>query len=51
MTMNFFGHEIELLRRTLVVNRKPVPWENGRVITLKAEEKLPPDPAPKKNRR
>lgn len=51
MTMNFFGHEIELLPRTLVVNRKPVPWENGRVITVKPEEKLPPDPAPKKKSR
>ena len=48
VTMNFFGHEIELLPRTLVVNRKEVAWENGKVITMKPEEKLPPLPEPKK---
>ena len=50
MTMNLFGHEIELLPRTLVVNRKEVAWENGRTVTLKPEEKLPPDPPKKKGR-
>lgn len=49
VTMNFFGHEIEMLPRTLVVNRKEVPWESGKTITLKPEEKLPPDPAKKKS--
>ena len=47
VTMNFFGHEIELLPRTLVVNRKEVPWASGKTITLAPDQKLPPDPAPK----
>ena len=51
VTMNFFGHEIELLPRTLVVNRREVPWEPGRTITLLPEQKLPPDPPPKKKSR
>ncbi len=46
-TMNFFGHEIELLPRTLVVNRKEVAWETAKTITLKPEEKLPAAPAGK----
>ncbi|MBI3882177.1 MAG: hypothetical protein HY301_19215 [Verrucomicrobia bacterium] len=50
MTMGLFGHEIELLPRTLVVNRKEVPWESGKTISLKSEEKLPPDPPKKKGR-
>jgi len=48
VTMNLFGHEIELLPRTLGVNRKEVAWEAGKTITLTPAEKLPPDSAPKK---
>jgi hypothetical protein len=51
VTMNLFGHEIELLPRTLVVNRKEVPWAGVQTLTLHPAEKLPPDPAPKKKRR
>lgn len=50
VTMNFFGHEIELLPRTLVVNRKEVAWESAKSITLKPEEKLPPAPPRKTGR-
>jgi hypothetical protein len=51
VTMNLFGHEIELLPRTLGVNRREVAWEAGRTVTLQPGEKLPPDPAPKKPER
>lgn len=51
VTMNLFGHEVELLPRTLVVNRREVTWQPGRTLTLTPAEKLPPDPAPKKKRR
>lgn len=50
-TMNLFGHEIELLPRTLVVNRREVPWQAGQVITLTPGEKLPPAPEPKPKKR
>ena len=50
-TMNFFGHEIELLPRTLVVNRKEVAWEGVKTISLKPEEKLPTPPETKKKKR
>jgi hypothetical protein len=43
------GHEIELLPRTLYLNRQSRPWQNGAAITLKPEDKLPvlsePEPA------
>ena len=49
VTIEFAGHEIELLPRTLYLNRRSRPWENGVAITLKSEDKLPvlaePDPA------
>jgi hypothetical protein len=51
VTMNLFGHEIELLPRTLVVNRREVPWAGMHTLTLDPSEKLPPDPAPKNKRR
>lgn len=51
VTMNLFGHEIELLPRTLVVNRREVPWSSIQTLALTPAEKLPPDPAPKKKNR
>lgn len=46
VTMDLFGHEIELLPRTLVLNRKEVPWSTARTLTLTPAEKFPPRPAP-----
>src|SRR5437867_5605575 len=34
VTFNFFGHEIELLPRVLVVNKKEIPWKSETVIEL-----------------
>lgn len=51
VTMNLFGHEIELLPRTLAVNRQPVAWGSKRSILLTPSEKLPPDSVLKKKGR
>jgi hypothetical protein len=34
LTFQFFGHEIELLPRVLVLDRREHPWKSGEVITL-----------------
>ncbi len=34
ITFNIFGHEIELMPRVLVVNRRELPWQSGAVIDL-----------------
>jgi hypothetical protein len=38
---DFFGHEVELLPRTLYLNQKEHPWKSGEVFELKPSEKLP----------
>jgi hypothetical protein len=54
VAFDFFGHEVELLPRTLYLNKIEHAWENGKVLSLKPEEKLPPekfyDPLEKKRR-
>lgn len=51
VTFNLFGHEIELVPRMLVVNRKTIPWHNGAVIDLWPSNKpAAPLPRPKGNR-
>ena len=53
VAFDFFGHEVELLPRTLYVNKKEVPWKSGTTIELKPTEKLPPEASvdPRKRRR
>lgn len=46
LTFDLFGHEIELLPRVLVVNRKEVKWESGSSIQLNVSEKLDGKGAP-----
>jgi hypothetical protein len=41
VAFDFFGHEVELLPRTLYLNKHEHPWHENEVIELKAEEKLP----------
>jgi hypothetical protein len=49
VTFEFFGHEIELLPRTLVVNRREVPWKSGNSLELSPADKVPlPEPKPKR---
>jgi hypothetical protein len=40
VTFSLFGHEIELLPRTLVVNLKELPWKSEMTIQLSEDEKL-----------
>ncbi len=50
ITMEMFGHEIELIPRTLYINRKPRAWKSGETLTLSAADKPAslPEPKPKK---
>ena len=41
VAFDFFGHEVELLPRTLYLNKREIPW-TGAVHELKPDEKLPP---------
>jgi len=47
VTFDFFGHEIELLPRTLYINRKAYPWNSNETITLSAADKPLALPVPK----
>jgi hypothetical protein len=46
VTFDLFGHEIELLPRALIVNKKIVPWRSGATIELWPTNKpaVPPKP-------
>ena len=53
VTFDLFGHEIELVPRMLVVNRKAIPWRPGAAIEVMRDDKpaAPPQPpatAPRK---
>lgn len=54
VALDLFGHEIELLPRTLYVNKQERPWRSGEVLRLQPGEKLAPemsyDPRKKKRR-
>lgn len=52
LTYQLFGHEIELLPRTLAVDRKEVPWMRDPVLSLaqRPDSELPP-PIKKKQSR
>lgn len=46
VTFDLFGHEIELLPRVLIVNKKEIPWQSGASIVLTPTNKpaIPPKP-------
>ena len=48
ITLELFGHEIELLPRTLYVNRHAIPWTAGTNLTLHASDRPDawPEPIP-----
>jgi len=48
VTFNFFGHEVELLPRVLIVNKKEIRWRSQAVIELSPTNKLPQPPRPPK---
>lgn len=39
VTLDLFGHEIELVPRTLMLNRKAIPWRSGAVIEVSRDLK------------
>jgi hypothetical protein len=55
VAFDFFGHEVELLPRTLYLNKEEQGWISGTNYVLKPEQKLPAgmsyDPRKKKRRR
>lgn len=48
VTFDFFGHELELLPRVMIVNKREVPWKSDSVVELAATNKLPTAPKPAK---
>lgn len=50
VTFDLFGHEIELLPRALIVNRRAVPWHNGMTVDLWPTNKPAVPPQPPKRR-
>lgn len=46
VTFDLFGHEIELLPRTLIVNRREHPWQSEATLTLWKTNKVPAVKAP-----
>jgi hypothetical protein len=41
ITLDVYGHEIELLPRALFLNTKETPWENNAVFVLQPTNKIP----------
>ena len=42
ITFNFFGHEVELLPRTLIIDKREYPWIANDVIYVRGEGKFRP---------
>jgi hypothetical protein len=43
VTLHLFGHEIEMMPRTLSLNRREIPWQSHSTNRLKSADKLPAD--------
>jgi hypothetical protein len=41
---DFFGHEVQLMPKTLTINKRAMPWKSGAVIEAHSNEKFPPVP-------
>jgi hypothetical protein len=50
VTFDLFGHEIEILPRVLIVNKKTVPWQSGATTDLWPTNKPAVPPKPPKYR-
>src|SRR5687767_15255848 len=48
VTFNFWSHEIELMPRTLVINKEEIPWHSKTNITLTGEGKFERKPVKKR---
>lgn len=44
VTLNFFGHEVQLMPRVLTVNRQEIAWRSGLVLDLDPANKQPSRP-------
>jgi hypothetical protein len=42
VTFNFFGHEVELLPRTLIIDKQEHAWKTGEVISITGPGKFQP---------
>jgi len=51
VTFDFHGHEIELLPRSLIVNKRLVPWQSGATVELWPTNKPAEPPQPPKPRK
>ncbi len=51
VTFDFHGHEVELLPRSLIVNKRLVPWQSGATVDLWPTNKPAEPPQPPKTRR
>lgn len=51
VTFDLLGHEVELLPRALVVNKKLVPWQSGMTVDLWPTNKPAEPPRPPKHPR
>ena len=52
VTFDLFGHEIELLPRVLIVNKREVPWKSDSTVELSATNKpAHPPKSPQEGRR
>ena len=51
VTFDLFGHEIELLPRALIANKKQVAWQSGVTVDLWPTNKPAEPPHPPKARR
>jgi hypothetical protein len=41
LAFDFFGHEVQFMPRTMVINLKEVPWTNNSTLTITADQKIP----------
>ena len=41
VTLDLYGHEIEMLPRTLFINTKEIPWQNDALFVLTPTNKIP----------
>lgn len=48
VTFDLFGHEVELLPRTLIADRRQVPWQSGAAVDLWPTNKPTEPPQPPK---
>ena len=48
VTFNFFGHEVELLPRVLIADKREIPWKSGTAFDLLPSNKPPRVPKPPK---